>query len=89
MTNYIEKIESNDLPVVRLRGIIVFPGSAISLEITDKSTLAAVDAACRHDGMIFFVPQAKQGADMTPNRIGTVGKIKQNINSKLFQPKVI
>lgn len=79
MTNYIEKIESNDLPVVRLRGIIVFPGSAVSLEITDKPTLAAVDAAARNDGMIFLVPQAKQGTDMTPNRVGTLGKIKQNI----------
>ncbi len=79
MTNYIEKIESNDLPVVRLRGIIVFPGSALSIEVTDKPTLAAVDAACRHDGLIFLVPQAKQGADMTPNRVGTLGKIKQNI----------
>lgn len=81
MTNYIEKIENKDLPVVRLRGIIVFPGTAISIEVTDKPTLNAVDAAALHDGMVFFVPQKKQGNDMTPNAIGTVGKIKQNIKT--------
>ena len=81
MTNYIEKIETRDLPVVRLRGIIVFPGTAISIEITDKPTLNAIDAAARHDGMVFFVPQKKQGNDMTPNPVGTVGKIKQNIKT--------
>ena len=81
MTNYIEKIEDRDLPVVRLRGIIVFPGTAISIEVTDKPTLNAVDQAAHHDGLVFFVPQKKQGSDMTPNLIGTVGKIKQNIKT--------
>ncbi len=81
MTNYIEKIENKDLPVVRLRGIIVFPGTAVSIEITDKPTLASIDAAALHDGLVFFVPQKKQGNDMTPNGIGTVGKIKQNIKT--------
>ena len=79
MTNYIEKIENNDLPVVRLRGIIVFPGTSVSMEVTDKSALGAIDVAARHGGLLFFVPQAKQGTDTTPNRIGTVGRIKQNI----------
>lgn len=81
MTNYIEKIENKDLPVVRLRGIIVFPGTAVSIEVTDKSTLSAIDAAAQYDGLVFFVPQKKQGNDMTPNSIGTVGKIKQNLKT--------
>ncbi len=81
MVNYIEKIENKDLPVVRLRGIIVFPGTAVSIEVTDKSTQNAVDAAVLHDGLVFFVPQKKQGNDMTPNAVGTVGKIKQNIKT--------
>ncbi len=81
MTNYIEKIENRDLPVVRLRGIIVFPGTAISIEITDKPTLNAIDAAVKQDGLVFFLPQRKPGNDMTPNHIGTVGKIKQNIKN--------
>lgn len=82
MTNYVEKIENSDLPVVRLRGLIVFPGTSVSMEISDKSALLAIDVAARHGGLIFFVPQAKQGADMTPNRIGTVGRIKQNIKMR-------
>ncbi len=81
MINYIEKIENKDLPVVRLRGIIVFPGTAVSIEVTDKPTQNAIDAAALHDGLVFFVPQKKQGTDMTPNLIGTVGKIKQNIKT--------
>jgi len=79
MNNYIEKIDVKDLPVIRLRGIIVFPNTVISIDVNDKPTLAAVDAAVKSDGMVFFVPQKNQGNDMTPNRIGTVGKIKQNI----------
>lgn len=81
MRSYIEKIENKELPVVRLKGMILFPGTAISMEITDKPTRNAIDAAVLHDGMVFFVPQKKQGSDMTPNEIGTIGKIKQNIKA--------
>lgn len=81
MNGYIEKIETKELPVARLRGIILFPGTTISMEITDRTMRNAVDAAALHDGLVFFVPQKKQGGDMTPNEIGTIGKIKQNIKN--------
>ena len=81
MNGYIEKIETKELPVARLRGLILFPGTTISMEITDKAMRTAVDAAALHDGLVFFVPQKKQGGDMTPNEVGTIGKIKQNIKN--------
>lgn len=79
MINYTERIENNILPVVRLRGLILFPGTTISLEITDEKSLAAAEAAIRYKGYMFFVPQAKQGTAMDPNHVGTLGRIKQNI----------
>ena len=81
MSNYIEKIENLDLPVIRLRGIIVFPGTAISLETTEASALAALDNAAANGGLAFFVPQKKQGKDHTPCDFGTVGRIKQNLKT--------
>ncbi len=81
MTNYVEKIENLDLPVIRLRGIIVFPGTAISLETTEPAALAALDNASASGGLAFFLPQKKQGKDQTPADFGTVGRIKQNIKT--------
>ena len=45
----------------------------------ESKAAAAVDTAAKSEGMLFFVPQKFQGTDMTPNLVGTVGKIKQNI----------
>ncbi|MBE6612563.1 MAG: endopeptidase La [Ruminococcaceae bacterium] len=89
MTNFIEKIENLDLPVIRLRGIVVFPGTAISLETTEKSALDALDAAVASGGMAFFVPQLKQGKDTTPCDFGTVGRIKQNLKATDGSRRVI
>ncbi len=81
MANYFEKIENMTVPVLKLRGLILFPGTSASIEVKDKITLAAVDAAVKSDGLVFLVPQQKQGNDMTPNQIGTLGKIKQNFKT--------
>ena len=89
MSNYIEKIENLDLPVIRLRGIIVFPGTAISLETTEASALAALDNAAANGGLAFFVPQKKQGKAHTPCDFGTVGRIKQNLKTTDGASRVI
>ena len=55
MPNYIEKIDKRNLPVVPLRGIVVFPQNLSSIELTGETALAALDAASKSDGVAFFV----------------------------------
>ena len=82
MTNYIEKIERKTLPVVPLRGVVLFPTFTTSLELTGSAAQSALDAAAKYDGMAFFVMQKdfedNPGADSLCT-VGTVGKIKQAV----------
>ena len=43
MPQYIEKAESLTLPLVLLRGSVVFPSVKISFEISDKASIAAAE----------------------------------------------
>ena len=46
-----------ELPVVPLRGLVVFPESRVHFEITRQSSILALKAAMREDQEIFFVMQ--------------------------------
>ncbi len=83
MSNYIEKIDKTRLPVVPLRGIVVFPQNSVSLELTGAASLAALEEAAKHDGKLFFVMQREDAQDKPLSEglyeVGTVAKIKQTI----------
>ena len=83
MSEYIEKIDRTSLPVVPLRGIVVFPLNSISVELNGASAMAALDEAAKNDGLAFFVLQKDYSADKPDigslNETGCVGKIKQTI----------
>lgn len=71
----------NNMPVLPLKGITVFPNMVMGLPIGRKISIEAVEAAKENDEMIFLVPQKSQqeenpGADGLLN-IGTVAKIRQ------------
>ncbi len=83
MTNYIEKIDKTKLPAVPLCGLIVFPRTSVSLELTGDVALAAIDAAAKNDGLAFFVLR-KEGTAEIPkpeelHTVGTVARIKQTV----------
>ena len=93
MPNYIEKIDKRNLPVVPLRGIVVFPQNLSSLELTGDTALAALDAASKSDGVAFFVLQKDYSVENPKtdnlNEMGTVAKIKQTIKTNDKARRVI
>ena len=81
MPDYIEKIDRTSLPVVPLRGIVVFPQNSMSIEISGAIGMAAIDAA-KVNGMVFFVMQKDDSDRPTAENlleVGCVAKIKQTI----------
>ncbi|MBR4292121.1 MAG: endopeptidase La [Clostridia bacterium] len=84
MPKYTEKIEKLNLPVVPVRGLVVFPSIPISFEINSKAHAALCEEAEKFGEQIFFVSQkdmAKEkvtAADLYT--VGTVGKIKQLVH---------
>lgn len=78
MSKYIEKVEKNIYPLVRLRNIVIFPGLPTSLELSNEDDIASVNAASETDNMIFAV-SFKEGNNES-NEIytyGVVAKVKQ------------
>lgn len=79
MSKYIEKVEKTTCPLLRLEGLVVFPGLPVSLELTDKAAIAAVNMALKDSGMV-FAASAKEGQDGGVYPIGIAAKIKQAMN---------
>ena len=81
MPDYIEKIDRTNLPVVPLRGIVVFPQNSISIELNGAVAMAALDAA-KQSGTAFFVMQKDASDRPDPDTLyetGCIAKIKQTI----------
>ncbi len=85
MPEYIEKAENLSLPVIVLEGTVAFPSVKISFEISNKSSLAAADAATDTNSFVLLVAAKDVGnSDTTTDnlyKIGTVAKIKQSLKT--------
>ncbi len=83
MSKYIEKVDKMTLPVVGLRGIVVFPSIPVSLEISDEKQIAICENAQKNEGNILFVSQMDIGFDeIKPENlfaVGTVAKVNHII----------
>lgn len=81
MPKYIEKLEKISLPVVSLRGVVVFPSIPLSFEVYGEKQTALCEKADKSDEMIFFVTQKDMSADNVSAdglyNVGTAAKIKQ------------
>ena len=72
-----------ELPLLPLRGVIVFPNMVIHLDVGRERSVKALDEAMVHDNQIFLVAQ-KEAKTNDPEkddlyRLGTVANIKQTL----------
>lgn len=76
-----QEIRTNILPVIALRGKVVFPNTTVSLDAGREVTLGAIQRASATDMLVLLCAQKDLTKDeITPDDIctvGTVAKIKQ------------
>ena len=74
------------LPVMPLRGLVLFPGMLLHFDIGRKKSIAALNEAMRQDQTIFFTTQKNiKDDDPEPNTLYTIGTVAQ-IKQVLKQP---
>ena len=83
MSYFAEKLDRIALPVIALRGLVVFPGIDTSFEVARPLTVRATEMALKAEGLIFLVAQ-KDAAIETPEpadlyRVGVIARIKQSV----------
>ena len=74
------------MPVLALRGIVIYPEQTVHFDIGRVKSALALEAAMKHDQMLFLVPQ-KEILDDDPDLnglypVGTVVKVKQILKSQ-------
>jgi len=69
--------EDSRLPVLPLRGMVLFPGITLPIAVGRASTLRAVEAALRTDRRMFAVTQQDVEEDVRLDRLYSVGVIAQ------------
>ncbi len=80
---YIDLSSFEDLPVIPLRGLVVFPGMNLHFDVGRKKSIAALKAAMNNDQRILLVTQKDSAVDKPrPDdlfNMGVVCEIKQMI----------
>ena len=79
-TSAVKRYEN--LPLVPLRGMVVFPGMILTFEAERPATVAAVDAAMEADQIAFLVAQRSTASDDPEGeesffRVGTICRVRQ------------
>lgn len=81
MASYIEKAERMVLPVIALKGLVIFPNLPVSFEISGKVAVLAMQAASSFGGNIFVANQIDTMKDSVTlddvRSFGCVATIKQ------------
>lgn len=80
MASYIEKLEKKVLPVIALRGLVIFPHLPISFELSRKQSMLAMQAASSFGESVFFTAQL-DSEEVVPTldnveKVGCVATIK-------------
>ncbi len=76
-----EKLYSGILPVMAMRGMVVFPGQSVHFDVGRSKSVRALEQAMNSDRHIFLIPQKDIMTD-DPDledlySVGTVAKVKQ------------
>jgi len=74
-------VRVNELPLLALRGMVIFPGVSTHLDVGRKKSMLALNSAMATDQLIYLVPQ-KDATVEDPSaddlyEIGTVARIRQ------------
>src|SRR5258706_12795718 len=68
--------EAVNLPVVPLRGAVLFPGVSIPIAAGRPGTLRAIEAAAKAPGrLVFAVGQRPSAAKISPDLLYTIGAV--------------
>ena len=59
--------ERRTLPVLPLRGTVIFPGITVPIGVGRPGTLRAIETALKGDHLIFTVAQARTWTSRPPN----------------------
>ena len=78
--------KAGSMPILALRGIVVFPGQVVHFDIGRLKSALALEEAMKHDQTLILVPQKDvvnedpKASDLYP--IGTVVQVKQILKSQ-------
>ena len=81
-----ENVLFDVMPVVALRGLVIFPEEKLHFEVGRKKSVLALDEAMKHDQTLLLIPQRDLLND-DPGlndlfTIGTVAKVKQVLKTQ-------
>ena len=81
MDNYIDLNNFEDIPVVPLRGLVVYPNMTLHFDVGRKKSVAALNTAMDTHQMIFLVSQIDSSIEDPSERdvyeVGVICKVKQ------------
>src|SRR6478672_5516652 len=72
--------ERQTLPVLPLRGTVIFPGLTVPIAVGRPGTVRAIEAAMKGDSLVFAVAQRENADEPTAEQlyqIGVVARIGQ------------
>ena len=79
-----KKIQTTELPVLPLRGLMLFPNMVLHFDVGRKKSLAALEQGMMENQKVFLISQKEdQPEDPGPKdlcRVGTIAEIKQVMN---------
>lgn len=83
MENIVDLTNFEEIPVVPLRGLVVYPHTTLHFDVGRKKSIKALDAAMENNQLIFLASQKDSGIEDPNvdeiNDIGVICKIKQMI----------
>lgn len=83
MENYIDLNNFEDIPVVPLRGLVVYPNMNLHFDVGRKKSVAALNLAMETNQLIFLVSQIDSSVEDPTEKdvfdVGVICKIKQMI----------
>ena len=81
-----ETIYAGTMPILALRGLVVFPEQTVHFDVGRKKSVQALEAAMKQDQMLLLIPQKDLSVD-DPGladlyAMGTVAKVKQVLKTQ-------
>ena len=81
-----ETIYAGTMPILALRGLVVFPEQTVHFDVGRKKSVQALEAAMKADQMLLLIPQKDLSVD-DPGladlyAMGTVAKVKQVLKTQ-------